>query len=144
LREEQAGHLQVPAVQPHGRLGDAQGRLHRPYPLLIPSAAVRSTRTAARPPAPLATPLGTPYWSCDLLLVMIPLARLLQSPDARQRRQKSSRDSPYRMKSAVQETPGAQPAPLLREYYSRVLAYIAPAAAVAAGTYSQHFGYDIL
>ena len=40
--------------------------------------------------------------------------------------------------------PRAQPAPLLREYYSRVLAYIAPAAAVAAGTYVNHFGYDIL
>ena len=36
------------------------------------------------------------------------------------------------------------PAPPLREYYSRVLAYIAIAASVAAGTYTQHFGYDIL
>ncbi|MEO4048746.1 adenylate/guanylate cyclase domain-containing protein [Pseudomonas sp. CAU 1711] len=48
------------------------------------------------------------------------------------------------MKSNLQESPRAQPAPLLREYYSRVLAYIAPAAAIAAGTYSLHFGYDIL
>ncbi|BCR24029.1 hypothetical protein KAM429_37930 [Aquipseudomonas alcaligenes] len=33
---------------------------------------------------------------------------------------------------------------MLREYYSRVLAYIAPAAAIAAGTYTNHFGYAIL
>ncbi|WP_437881304.1 adenylate/guanylate cyclase domain-containing protein [Pseudomonas sp. LRF_L74] len=32
----------------------------------------------------------------------------------------------------------------LREYYSRILAYIAAAASIAAGTYCQHFGYDIL
>jgi adenylate cyclase len=32
----------------------------------------------------------------------------------------------------------------LREYYSRVLAYIAIAASIAAGTYAQHFSYDIL
>ncbi|MHA6493855.1 adenylate/guanylate cyclase domain-containing protein [Pseudomonas borbori] len=38
----------------------------------------------------------------------------------------------------------ALPAPPLREYYSRVLAYIAIAASIAAGTYVQHFGYDIL
>ncbi|OEC35359.1 Adenylate cyclase, class 3 [Pseudomonas cuatrocienegasensis] len=38
----------------------------------------------------------------------------------------------------------AIPAPPLREYYSRVLAYIAIAASIAAGTYSQHFSYDIL
>ena len=38
----------------------------------------------------------------------------------------------------------ALPAPPLREYYSRVLAYIAIAASIAAGTYTQHFGYDIL
>ncbi|HWV10917.1 MAG TPA: adenylate/guanylate cyclase domain-containing protein, partial [Pseudomonas sp.] len=36
------------------------------------------------------------------------------------------------------------PAPPLREYYSRVLAYIAIAASIAAGTYAQHFGYTIL
>ena len=48
------------------------------------------------------------------------------------------------MKSAAQEPSRVQPAPLLREYYSRVLAYIATAASIAAGTYSQHFGYDIL
>ena len=35
------------------------------------------------------------------------------------------------------------PAPL-REYHSRVLAYIAVAATITAGTFSQHFGYDIL
>ncbi|MDO9624019.1 MAG: adenylate/guanylate cyclase domain-containing protein [Pseudomonas sp.] len=34
--------------------------------------------------------------------------------------------------------------PHLREYYSRVLAYIAVAASIAAGTYTQHFAYDIL
>ena len=44
------------------------------------------------------------------------------------------------MKSPAQ----VQPAPLLREYYSRVLAYIATAASIAAGTYTQHFTYDIL
>ena len=33
---------------------------------------------------------------------------------------------------------------LLREYYSRTLAYIAAAAAIAAGTYVQHFSYTIL
>ncbi|QKE62578.1 adenylate cyclase [Aquipseudomonas campi] len=44
------------------------------------------------------------------------------------------------MKSPAQ----VQSAPLLREYYSRVLAYIASAASIAAGTYAQHFAYDIL
>lgn len=34
--------------------------------------------------------------------------------------------------------------PPLREYYSRVLAYIASAACIAAGTYTQYFGLDIL
>ena len=38
----------------------------------------------------------------------------------------------------------ALPAPPLREYYARVLAYIAIAASIAAGTFVQHFGYDIL
>ncbi|NQD93249.1 adenylate cyclase [Pseudomonas sp. CrR25] len=38
----------------------------------------------------------------------------------------------------------ALPAPPLREYYSRVLAYIAVAASIAAGTYAQHFAYTIL
>ncbi|MEX6502115.1 adenylate/guanylate cyclase domain-containing protein [Pseudomonas zhanjiangensis] len=38
----------------------------------------------------------------------------------------------------------AAPTTPLREYYSRVLAYIAIAASIAAGTYTQHFGYDIL
>ncbi|MBV2132788.1 adenylate cyclase [Pseudomonas sp. MAP12] len=36
------------------------------------------------------------------------------------------------------------PDPRRREYQSRVLAYLAAAASIAAGTYSQHFGYDIL
>src|SRR3990167_452020 len=36
------------------------------------------------------------------------------------------------------------PALPLREYYARVLAYIAIAASIAAGTFVQHFGYDIL
>jgi class 3 adenylate cyclase len=48
------------------------------------------------------------------------------------------------MKAVPQPTPKNQHSPLLREYYSRVLAYIALAAAIAAGTYSQHFSYDIL
>ncbi len=34
--------------------------------------------------------------------------------------------------------------PVLREYYSRVLAYMAIAASIAAGTYVQHFSIDIL
>jgi adenylate cyclase len=38
----------------------------------------------------------------------------------------------------------ALPPPPLREYYSRILAYIAIAASIAAGTYTQHFSYDIL
>jgi len=38
----------------------------------------------------------------------------------------------------------APPALPLREYYSRVLAYIAIAASIAAGTYVQHFSYNIL
>jgi len=33
---------------------------------------------------------------------------------------------------------------LLREYYSRILAYLAAAAAIAAGTYMKHFSYDII
>lgn len=33
---------------------------------------------------------------------------------------------------------------LLREYYSRILAYLTAAAAIAAGTYMQHFSYQIL
>ncbi|CAD5376922.1 Adenylate cyclase [Pseudomonas sp. OF001] len=36
------------------------------------------------------------------------------------------------------------PDPHLREYQSRTLAYLAAAASIAAGTYSQFFGYDIL
>ncbi|TRX75848.1 adenylate/guanylate cyclase domain-containing protein [Pseudomonas mangiferae] len=48
------------------------------------------------------------------------------------------------MKSVVSERPSSLPMPLLREYYSRVLAYIATAATIAAGTYVQHFSYDLL
>ncbi|MBF7729458.1 adenylate/guanylate cyclase domain-containing protein [Pseudomonas sp. N040] len=33
---------------------------------------------------------------------------------------------------------------LLREYYSRILAYLSAAAAIAAGTYMHHFSYTIL
>ncbi|WP_339487986.1 adenylate/guanylate cyclase domain-containing protein [Pseudomonas sp. EL_65y_Pfl2_R95] len=36
------------------------------------------------------------------------------------------------------------PAPLMREYYSRILAYISVAASIAAGTYVQYFNYSIL
>ncbi len=36
------------------------------------------------------------------------------------------------------------PTPPIRDYYLRVLAYIATAAAIAAGTYVNHFGHDIL
>lgn len=32
----------------------------------------------------------------------------------------------------------------MREYYSRVLAYIACGASIAAGTYTQYFSYGIL
>ncbi|MFC2974531.1 adenylate/guanylate cyclase domain-containing protein [Azotobacter bryophylli] len=42
--------------------------------------------------------------------------------------------------SNIDEAPGSS----LREYYSRMLAYIAGAASVAAGTYAQYFSYDIL
>jgi len=48
------------------------------------------------------------------------------------------------MKSATFDRLNGQFTPPLREYYSRVLAYIASAASIAAGTYVQHFGYDIL
>lgn len=48
------------------------------------------------------------------------------------------------MKATTQNRLHALPAPPLREYYSRILAYIAVAASIAAGTYTQHFGYDIL
>lgn len=48
------------------------------------------------------------------------------------------------MKSATLDRLHSLPAPPLREYYSRVLAYIATAASVAAGTYVQYFGYEIL
>lgn len=48
------------------------------------------------------------------------------------------------MKPIVTPASIVLPTPPLREYYSRVLAYIATAACIAAGTYSQYFGYDIL
>lgn len=38
----------------------------------------------------------------------------------------------------------ALPSSSLRMYYTRVLAYLATAATIAAGTYSQYFGYDVL
>ncbi|AYC33584.1 adenylate cyclase [Pseudomonas cavernae] len=48
------------------------------------------------------------------------------------------------MKSASAIASSGLPTPSLREYYSRVLAYISTAATVAAGTYAQYFGYEIL
>ncbi len=48
------------------------------------------------------------------------------------------------MKSARLERYNDLPSLPLREYYSRVLAYIAMAASIAAGTYVQYFAYDIL
>lgn len=49
------------------------------------------------------------------------------------------------MKFLTRERPIARlPDPRRREYQSRILAYLAAAASIAAGTYSQHFGYDIL
>ncbi|MGH8355843.1 MAG: adenylate/guanylate cyclase domain-containing protein, partial [Pseudomonas sp.] len=48
------------------------------------------------------------------------------------------------MKTATLDRRHGQFTPPLREYYSRVLAYIASAASIAAGTYVQYFGYDIL
>lgn len=48
------------------------------------------------------------------------------------------------MKSASIERPIDLPSLPLREYYSRVLAYIAMAASIAAGTFVQYFGYNIL
>ena len=48
------------------------------------------------------------------------------------------------MKPATTSRANGLPTPPLREYYSRVLAYIATAAAIAAGTYVGHFTYDVL
>jgi len=48
------------------------------------------------------------------------------------------------MKTATLDRRHGQFTPPLREYYSRVLAYIASAASIAAGTYVQYFGYEIL
>lgn len=48
------------------------------------------------------------------------------------------------MKSASTDRPSSLPTLPLREYYSRVLAYIATAATIAAGSYTQHFGFDVL
>ncbi|MWV14269.1 adenylate cyclase [Pseudomonas sp. R-28-1W-6] len=69
---------------------------------------------------------------------------LADHPGARQKRQKTSRDHSHLIKSVAQDPSRVHSTPVLREYYSRVLAYIATAASLAAGTYSQHFGYDIL
>ena len=48
------------------------------------------------------------------------------------------------MKPAPPSRANGLPTPPLREYYSRVLAYIATAATIAAGTYVGYFSYDIL
>jgi adenylate cyclase len=48
------------------------------------------------------------------------------------------------MKVAAPERRNNLPTPLVREYYSRVLAYIAGAASIAAGYTSQYFGNDTL
>ncbi|MDT4832476.1 TOMM system kinase/cyclase fusion protein [compost metagenome] len=48
------------------------------------------------------------------------------------------------MNTITQNRLHSLPTPPLREYYSRTLAYIAVAASIAAGTYTRHFGYDIL
>lgn len=48
------------------------------------------------------------------------------------------------MKSANLDRLSSLPTPPLREYYSRVLAYIATAASIAAGSYIQYFSYDVL
>src|SRR3989338_7165975 len=48
------------------------------------------------------------------------------------------------MNTITQNRLHSLPAPPLREYYPRTLAYIAVAASIAAGTYTRHFGYDIL
>src|SRR3990167_8741302 len=55
-----------------------------------------------------------------------------------------SRDPRQSMNAQTSTRLPALPAPPLREYYARVLAYIAIAASIAAGTFVQHFGYDIL
>ncbi|TRO32924.1 adenylate cyclase [Pseudomonas sp. ALS1131] len=48
------------------------------------------------------------------------------------------------MRPATTSRANGLPTPPLREYYSRVLAYIATAASIAAGTYVGFFAYDIL
>ncbi|VXC61980.1 Adenylate cyclase [Pseudomonas sp. 8Z] len=48
------------------------------------------------------------------------------------------------MKPATSSRSSSLPTPPLREYYSRVLAYITTAASIAAGTAVGHFTYDIL
>ncbi|MGY4531981.1 adenylate cyclase [Pseudomonas sp. TE3786] len=48
------------------------------------------------------------------------------------------------MKSVSIERSIDLPSLPLREYYSRVLAYIAMAASIAAGTFVQYFGYNVL
>ena len=47
-------------------------------------------------------------------------------------------------KNSVAERTHRLPTPPMREYYSRVLAYMVGAACIAAGTSIQHFSYDIL
>ena len=48
------------------------------------------------------------------------------------------------MKAVSPARPNNLPTPPLREYYSRVLAYIAVAASVAAGNYAHYFGNELL
>lgn len=56
----------------------------------------------------------------------------------------SSRDNSKQMKPAIPSRVLGLPTPPLREYYSRVLAYLATAACIAAGIYVGYFTYDIL
>lgn len=46
--------------------------------------------------------------------------------------------------NVIERAAGPLTAAPLREYHSRVLAYIAIAATITAGVFSKHFGYDIL
>ena len=48
------------------------------------------------------------------------------------------------MKAVSPARPNNLPTPPLREYYSRILAYIAVAASVAAGNYAHYFGNELL
>ena len=48
------------------------------------------------------------------------------------------------MKAVSPARPNSLPTPPLREYYSRILAYIAVAASVAAGNYAHYFSNELL